>query len=264
MQPPLVDTHCHLDAAEFDSDRAAVAAAARRAGVAAIVVPAVEFSNFPAVQDCCARCPHCLAAYGLHPMYIGRHRPEHIAELRAWVERERPLAVGEIGLDLFVRELDFATQEFYYAEQLKVARDFDLPVLLHVRRANDQILKHLRRYGITRGIAHAFNGSLHQAREFLKLGFKLGFGGAVTYSRATHLQQLARELPREALVLETDAPDIPPAWIARQRNSPEQLPAIADFIAQLWNCESAAVARQTTANARAVLNLPSLSAETGS
>ena len=256
MSASLVDTHCHLDAAEFDGDRDSVAEAARHAGVAAIVVPAVEISNFPAVQSCCARHPHCLAAYGLHPMYIARHRPEHVAELRAWVERERPLAVGEIGLDLFVRGLDYATQEFYYAEQLKLARDFDLPVLLHARRANDQILKHLRRLGITRGIAHAFNGSLQQAREFLKLGFKLGFGGAATYSRATRLQELVRELPREALVLETDAPDIPPVWIAGQRNSPAELPRIAEAIARLWDCDSAEVARRTTANARAALDLP--------
>ena len=256
MPAPLIDTHCHLDAAEFDGDRNAVAEAAHRAGVAAIVVPAVELANFPAVRDCCIREPGCLAAYGLHPMYLARHRPEHIAELRVWVERERPPAVGEIGLDLFVRGLDYATQESYYVEQLKVARDFELPVLLHVRRANDQILKHLRRFGITRGIAHAFNGSPHQAREFLKLGFKLGFGGAVTYSRATRLQRLARELPREALVLETDAPDIPPTWIAKGRNTPEELPRIAEVIARLWDCDSAEVARQTTANACAVLNLP--------
>lgn len=256
MPASLVDTHCHLDAAEFDGDRSAIAEAARRAGVAAIVVPAVELANFAAVQDCCARESGCLAAYGLHPMYVARHHPAHIAELRAWVERERPLAVGEIGLDLFARDLDFAAQEFYYTEQLKVARDFGLPVLLHVRRANDQILKHLRRFGIARGIAHAFNGSLQQAGEFLKLGFKLGFGGAVTYSRATHLQLLVRELPRDALVLETDSPDIPPAWIAKQRNTPAELPRIADVIAELWNCDSAEVARQTTANARAVLELP--------
>lgn len=256
MIPALIDTHCHLDASEFAPDRDAVAQAARRAGVAAIVVPAVEYANFDAVKECCARHAHALAAYGLHPMYIARHRPEHVAELRAWVERERPLAVGEIGLDLFVRGLDFPTQAFYYAEQLKAARDYELPVLLHVRRANDQILKQLRRFGIKRGIAHAFNGSLQQAREFLKLGFKLGFGGAVTYGRAGHLQLLARELPREAIVLETDAPDIPPAWIAKRRNAPAELPRIAAFVAELWRCEAAEVARQTTANARAVLDLP--------
>ena len=167
----LIDTHCHLDAAEFDPDRDAVYQRAHAAGVAAIVVPAVEFANFDAVRRACVDYPGCFPALGMHPMYIARHRPEHLAALRAAIEKQRPVAVGEIGLDFFVPDLDPATQEFYFVEQLKIAREFDLPVLLHIRRANDQVLKQLRRINVRGGIAHAFNGSRQQAEEFLKLNF---------------------------------------------------------------------------------------------
>jgi len=188
-------------------------------------------------------------------MYIGRHRPEHLEALRAAIETQRPVAVGEIGLDFFVPGLDPATQEFYFVEQLKIAREFDLPVLLHIRRANDQVLKQLRRYQVKGGIAHAFNGSRQQADEFLKLNFKLGFGGAMTYPRALNLRRLAADLPLHAIVLETDAPDIPPLSAHKQRNSPEYLPEIAQTLADLRGMEIDDVAAATTRNADTVLGL---------
>lgn len=249
----MIDTHCHLDAAEFDADRDAVVMRARAAGVRAIVVPAVAHTNFDAVLDACRRYPGCMPALGLHPMYIHAHAPTHLAALRAAIGQYRPVAVGEIGLDSFVPGLDAAAQEYYFIEQLKIARDFDLPVLLHTRRANDQVLKQLRRFGIRRGIAHAFNGSRQQAEAFIRQGFKLGFGGAMTYTRAANLRRLAVELPLEAMVLETDAPDMPPAWAHRQRNSPEHLPAIAAVLAQLRGDGFDKIAQMTSANACAVL-----------
>ena len=251
----LIDTHCHLDAAEFDPDRDAVYRRSRAAGVAAIVVPAVEFANFDAVLQACSDYPGCFPALGMHPMYIGRHRPEHLDALRTAIEKQRPVAVGEIGLDFFVPGLDPATQEFYFVEQLKIAREFDLPVLLHIRRANDQVLKQLRRYQVKGGIAHAFNGSRQQADEFLKLNFKLGFGGAMTYPRALNLRRLAADLPLHAIVLETDAPDIPPLSAHKQRNSPEYLPEIAQTLADLRGMEIDDVAAATTRNADTVLGL---------
>ncbi len=181
--------------------------------------------------------------------------PAHLTELRARIEAWRPVAVGEIGLDLFAPGLDFASQEHYYVEQLRIARDYDLPVLLHCRRANDPILKQLRRFGIRRGIAHAFNGSRQQADAFLALGFKLGFGGACTWPRATRLRALARELPAESLVLETDSPDIPPEWIGRGRNEPAELAGIAAALAALRGVSVGEIARQTTRNACEVLGL---------
>lgn len=254
-KPLFIDTHCHLDAAEFDTDRDTVHAAAQAGGVATMVVPAVSRDNFSAVAATCERYAGCLPAWGLHPMYIDVHRPEHLADLRAQIEAQRPLAIGEIGLDLFV-DLDYATQESFYVEQLKLAQEYDLPVLLHCRRANDQILKHLRKIPVRGGIAHAFNGSPQQAEAFIRLGFKLGFGGAFTWPRANNLRRLAVDLPLEAIVLETDSPDIPPLWIGHGRNAPGELPRIAQTLAELRGCDLDTVARQTSANACALLGLP--------
>lgn len=249
----LIDTHCHLDAAEFDADRAAVAARAAAAGVATIVVPAVTRANFGAVASVCREFAGCVPAYGIHPMYVDDSREEDLGALREALQRERAVAIGEIGLDYFVADRDEAKQNFYFAEQLKIARDLDLPVLLHVRKAADAVLKQLRRVAVRGGIAHAFNGSRQQAEEFLKLGFKLGVGGAMTHSRATRLRELAASLPLDAIVLETDAPDIPPAWLGRSRNEPAELARIAAVLAELRGAALAEVAEATSANARAVL-----------
>ena len=253
---PLIDTHCHLDAAEFDADRDAVHDRACAAGVDIQVIPAVTQANFAAVTAACRRYPGCLPAFGLHPVYADIHQAAHLALMRQQIEAWRPVAIGEIGLDLFLPGLDFATQAYFYVEQLKVAREYALPVLLHCRRANDEILKQLRRVGLEKGgIALAFSGSRQQAEAFLKLGFKLGFGGAFTWDRATRLRALARELPLEAIVLETDSPDIPPAWVGRGRNEPAEVARIAAALAELRGISLQEVVSQTTANAKAVLGL---------
>ena len=249
----LIDTHCHLDAAEFDADREAVHAAARAAGVETIVVPAVEVSAFARTRETVLRYPGCVAAYGIHPLYVMQAADNDLAALRQWLLAERPVAVGEIGLDLYVADIDPARQEHFFVEQLRLARDFDLPVLLHVRRAVDAVLKQLRRFKVRSGIAHAFNGSRQQADEFIKLGFALGFGGAITYDGSTRIRELARHLPLEAIVLETDAPDIPPAWLNGGRNTPAELPRIAAVLAELRELPVAELAQRTAANARAVL-----------
>lgn len=248
----LVDTHSHLDAGEFDADRDAVYDRACAAGVTVQVVPAVTAANFADVAATCKRYPGCLPAWGMHPMYIHVHHEKHLAELSRQIEAWRPVAVGEIGLDLFVPNLDYATQEFFYVEQLKIAKEFDLPVLLHCRRANDQILKQLRKYKLKGGIAHAFNGSPQQAEEFIKLGFKLGFGGAFTYTRANNLRRLAADLPLEAIVLETDSPDIAPAWIGKGRNEPAELARIAASLAELRDVDVGEIVEQATRNSRDV------------
>jgi TatD DNase family protein len=249
----LIDTHCHLDAGEFADDRDAVHAAARTTGVARIVVPAVEAASFPAVRDCVSRYSGCVAAYGIHPLYVGRAAVGDLDELRGWLVRERPIAVGEIGLDLYVADGDPQRQADFFVAQLKLAREFELPVILHVRRAVDEVLKHLRRIRVPGGIAHAFNGSRQQADEFLKLGFVLGFGGAMTFSGSTRIRALAATLPDEAIVLETDAPDIPPAWLSGARNTPGELPRIAGELAALRGQSLAITQKMTAANARRVL-----------
>lgn len=249
----LVDTHCHLDAAEFDADRDAVANAAAAAGVGLIVVPAVERANFGSVASVCRDHPGCRAAYGIHPMYVDRAREDDLDALRETVAREQPLAVGEIGLDRFVEPRDDAKQEFYFGAQLQIAREAGLPVLLHVRRAIDPVLRELRRCRVPGGIAHAFNGSRQQADEFIKLGFKLGFGGTMTFPRASRIRELAATLPLDAIVLETDAPDISPEWQAGNRNTPDQLPRIAATLAALRGISVQALAESTTANALAAM-----------
>ena len=249
----LIDTHCHLDAAEFDADRDAVQAAALAAGVGRIVVPGVEVKGFDKLKAVVERYPACVAAYGIHPLYVDVAGVNDLAVLRECLLRERPVAIGEIGLDAYVADVNPALQEHYFVEQLKLAREFDLPVLLHVRRAVDAVLKQLRRFRVPGGIAHAFNGSRQQADEFIKLGFKLGFGGAMTYDGSTRIRELASSLPLENIVLETDAPDMSPVWLNRARNAPGELAGIAGVFAELRGMSVAEISSATSANARQVL-----------
>ena len=249
----LIDTHCHLDAAEFDADRDAVYAAAMAAGVGRIVVPGVTVNRNFRPKSTIAEYPACVEAYGIHPLYVDQSSLEDLLRLRGWLQQAPPVAVGEIGLDFYVAGLDTERQTHYFVEQLKLAREFDLPVLLHVRRAVDPVLKQLRRIGVRGGIAHAFNGSRQQADEFIKLGFVLGFGGTMTFDGSTRIHELARTLPLESIVLETDAPDIPPAWLNRGRNSPAELPRIADTLAELRGLSRNDVVAATAANARRIL-----------
>lgn len=250
-----VDTHVHLDAPEFDADRRAVRQQARDAGVAHCVIPAVERSNFDTVRKL-AHAEGDSYCLGIHPLYVGGAQDADLValdeSLTAHAADPRLVAVGEIGLDYFVPALCKSPlrerQESIYRQQLKLARKHGLPVVLHVRKSSDRLLKHLREVagpnGRWQGIAHAFKGSEVQAAEFIKLGFKLGFGGAVTFDRALQLRHLAKTLPLDALVLETDAPDIQPHWIyttAEQRaaghpqgrNAPAELPRIAECIAEI-------------------------------
>ena len=261
-----IDTHCHLDAPEFDADREAVVARAAAAGVAQIVLPAVGRMNFDTVRQLADA--HGFAyALGIHPLYVDQAADDdlkHLADaLTAHRGDPRLVAIGEIGLDHFVPGLDHARQERFYAAQLKLAQRFELPVILHVRRSADTLLKHLRTIPVRGGIAHAFNGSEQQALAFIALGFKLGFGGAMTFERALQIRRLAKELPAEAIVLETDAPDIPPHWLYRSaaeraagqqsRNEPGELPRIAQTLAELRGLALPALAALTSANARAAL-----------
>jgi TatD DNase family protein len=256
-----IDTHCHLDAAEFGGAQLAVADAAAAQGVGMIVLPAVAADNFATVAALAAQRDNCCYALGIHPLYVAQADDDDLAQLRRVIEQAladpRFVAVGEIGLDFFVPELKDgplrARQEYFYGEQLKLAREFGLPVLLHVRRSQDIILKYLRRIKVPGGIAHAFNGSFQQAASFVGLGFKLGFGGAMTFPRALQIRRLAAEMPFEVIVLETDAPDIAPAWLHPGHNTPQQIPRIGEVLADLRGVSLAQVAATTSANAYAAL-----------
>ncbi|WP_246795385.1 TatD family hydrolase [Burkholderia perseverans] len=252
-----IDTHCHLDAGEFDADRDAVAGAARAAGVSGIVIPSVGRGNFEVVRELAHRTAGGSYALGIHPLFTPAARDEDLDRLRMEIEASlddpRFVAIGEIGLDYFVDGLDNPRQEHFYYEQLKLAREFDLPVLCHVRKSQDRVLAGLRRFGVQRGIAHAFNGSFQQAEAFIAHGLHLGFGGNVTFERARQIRRLAEQLPLEALVMETDAPDIAPEWRYKQRNTPDQVPRIGETIAALRGSDIEAIARATSANAHAAL-----------
>ena len=244
-----IDTHCHLDAHEFGAQAREVAARAGQAGVSMIVIPAVERGNFGAVADLAHAAPNACYALGIHPICVPQASDDDLAALRAQAEAAmgdpRFVAIGEIGLDFFIPMLCEPAmrekQERFFREQLRIARDLGLPVLTHVRRSQDQVLKHLRQVAPPGGIAHAFNGSEQQATTFIKLGMHLGFGGAMTFTRALQIRRLATGLPLDRIVLETDAPDIAPAWVHPGRNSPEQLPAIGAALAGLRGLDAGQV-----------------------
>ena len=252
----MIDSHCHLDAAQFDGDREQVVAASIQAGVKMILVPAVERGNFDRVAQLGQHTNVCYAL-GIHPIYVDRASDADLSALRAAVELAMPdprfIAIGEIGLDFFVAGLNRERQLVFYQQQLRLAKEFELPVILHVRRAQDQVLKYLRKHQVRHGIAHAFNGSQQQALAYLAQGFALGFGGAMTFTRALQIRRLVTDLPAHAHVLETDSPDIAPHWVHPGRNSPSELPAIAQVFAQLRGSALADCVALTDANARRVL-----------
>lgn len=253
----LFDSHSHFDAPEFDADRDAALARARAAGVTRQVVPAITASSWPKLREVCANDAGLLPAYGLHPMYLADHRPAHLDDLRDWIERERPLAVGECGLDFFVDGLDADEQQRYFDGQLTLARAFDLPVIVHARRAVEAVIASIKRVGDLRGVVHSFSGSPEQARQLWQLGFLIGLGGPVTYERANRLRSLARTMPLEFLLLETDAPDQPDAGIRGQRNEPSRLPAVCAAIAELRDQSPDEIAAATTRNAERLFRLTS-------
>ncbi|MBV1788797.1 TatD family hydrolase [Marinobacterium sp. D7] len=257
----LIDTHCHLDFPIFDSWRDQALAQARAAGVGAIVVPGVTAEDWGRVLVLTTTRPEGIRLYpalGLHPCFMSEHRPEHLTRLAQLVSEHRSelVAIGEIGLDFQIEDYDAAAQTELLCDQLQIAREAELPVLLHVRKAHDQTLKLLRQLRLPRaGIVHAFSGSEQQAREYAKLGFKLGFGGAISYPRATRLRRLAAELPLEWLVLETDAPDMPLSRWRDEPNQPVRVAEVVRIIAELRKMEIEQVAQQTCSNALALLAL---------
>ena len=250
----LIDSHTHLDFPDFDADRPQLLARSRALGVKQMVVLGVYQSNWQRLWDLVQTDSQLYAAFGLHPVYLDDHRPEHVIELGQWLSRlaQHPqvCAVGEIGLDYFLPELDRDGQQQLFEAQLQLAADFQLPALLHVRRSHAQVIATLKRIRLKRGgIIHAFAGSREEAREYIKLGFKLGLGGAATWPQALRLRKVMVDLPLEAIVLETDSPDMAPAMYPNQRNSPEHLPDICQALAEVVGVSPERLAEATTANA---------------
>jgi TatD DNase family protein len=252
----LIDSHSHFDDREFDADRDAALARARDAGVTRQIIPAIALSNFEKVHALCTADSGLFAAYGLHPMLLAEHEPSHIDTLARWIEREKPVALGECGLDFFIEGLDRDAQRDYFERQLALAKDFDLPVILHARRAFDDVAAALRRIGGLRGVIHSFSGSEEQAQQFFKLGFHLGIGGPVTYERAKRLRAIVASMPIEWLLLETDSPDQPLSGHRGERNEPTFTAEVLDCIAALRNEARESVAAATTRNRETLFALP--------
>lgn len=251
----LIDTHCHLDVEAFDTDRMAILEHCRSVGITRIVVPAIHAAGWGKLLQLCRQEAGLYPALGLHPVYIDSHKDSDLVALEEILHAENPVAVGEIGLDFFLTELNRDRQQKIFEAQLQLAQDAGLPVLLHVRKAHDQVLATLRRIQVKGGIAHAFNGSLQQAQQYLELGFKLGFGGTVTYDRSSKIRQLAARLPLEAIVLETDAPDMVVSQHRGERNSPEYLTHVLSALAEVRQINAEQLAQQTSANACDVLGI---------
>jgi len=250
----LIDTHTHLDFPDFDADRPALLAESRALGVREMVVLGVYRDNWQRVWDLVQSDPHLHAALGLHPVYLEQHQPDDLTHLRQWLARlagHRQLcAVGEIGLDYYVQSLDHERQQALFEAQLQLAAEFELPALIHVRRSHAAAIATLKRIGLKRaGIIHAFAGSFEEAREYIKLGFKLGLGGAATWPQALRMHRVLAQLPLEAVVLETDSPDMAPAMFPGQRNSPAHLPAICEALAQIMSISPERLAEASTQNA---------------
>lgn len=251
----LIDTHTHLDFPDFDADRPALLAESRGLGVREMVVLGVYRDNWQRVWDLVQSDPQLHAALGLHPVYLEQHQSEDLIRLHEWLTRlagHRQLcAVGEIGLDYYVQTLDRERQQALFEAQLQLAAEFELSALIHVRRSHAAVIATLKRIGLKRaGIIHAFAGSFEEAREYLKLGFKLGLGGAATWPQALRMHRVLAQLPLEAVVLETDSPDMAPAMFPGQRNSPAHLPAICEALAQVMSVSPERLAEVSTANAR--------------
>ncbi|MEA3467660.1 MAG: TatD family hydrolase [Thermodesulfobacteriota bacterium] len=252
----LIDTHSHIDLAVFAGDFHEVLARARQAGVIAQVLPGVYRAGWQRIFDICHTETDLFPAIGLHPMYLGHHGPDDLGVLRTHASSGKLKAIGEIGLDYFIKNADRSAQKELFEPQLSLASEFGLPVLLHVRKAHDQVQAIIRKHGFNcGGIVHAFSGSLQQAEHYIKLGFLISICGTITYDRATKVRSVATRVPLESLVLETDSPDIPPVAHHGRRNSPEYLPEILFALAELRGESVEKIADQTTANARNLLCL---------
>ncbi len=252
----LIDSHVHLDFAQFDADRAAVLQRARAQGVRAFVVPAVIAPHWLRLRSVAAASADVFACYGLHPCFCEHHELEHLVELQAWVEREKPVAIGECGLDFFPPFESTRSKQFAILEpQLALARSHGLPVILHARRAVDAVLKCVRQAGVEKGVIHSFSGSAQQARAALDQGMLIGVGGALTYERANKLRSVVSSLPLDSLVIETDAPDQPGAGHRGERNEPCFLPEVIDVLTQLRTESRETIESTTTENAIRLFSL---------
>ena len=255
VHPRLIDAHSHFDDARFDADRLQALERAHTAGVHEQIIPAIKAAWWPRIKQLCLANPGLHPSYGLHPMFLADHREEHLAELREWVVTERPVAIGECGLDFYIPDPRPKRQQHYFEAQLQLALEFDLPVIIHARRSVEEVINTLRRYPGLRGMLHSYSGSDQQARRLIDMGFYLSFGGPVTYQRAKRLRRLIETLPLEFMLLETDSPDQPGSNHRGERNEPAFLPEVLDQFSRLREEPTELIAAQTRRNTHALFRL---------
>ncbi len=252
----LIDSHVHFDDPRFDNDRDAVYQRAKQAGVIAMIMPATIAESWPKTKQCSDQYENVFPAYGLHPYFIDQHKREHLDQLKGWIKKEQPVAVGECGLDYFLPELDQEKQKNFFEAQLEIAKESDLPIIIHARSAVEDVINLIRKSGHQKGMIHSYNGSLQQAKQLIDLGYYLSFGGTATYTRAKKLRTLIKELPLESLLIETDAPDQPCVGHKDQRNEPEFIVEVLKTFAELRSETKERIAQQTMQNAISLFNLP--------
>ena len=258
-KPFIIDSHCHLDFAAFAKDHASVISQCEQNGVTDIVIPGVTAATLTQLISFCAQKTNSLKLYyalGLHPVFLDQHEDSHIDQLADLLVAHKPIAVGEIGLDFFIKELDKNKQLALFSKQLELAIEQQLPVILHVRKAHDEIINSLKQHNFAEGgIVHAFNGSIQQAHHYIDRGFKLGFGGMLTYQRSSKLHKLAKQLPLSSIVLETDSPDMTVEPHRGKRNSPEYLPMVLNALSDLRKEPIELIAETTSNSVKQVLKL---------
>ena len=254
----LIDSHSHIDVSAFDQDRAEVIIRARESGVLQQVVPAIARDGWTKLHEVCSEYEGLHAAYGLHPMFLAQHQPSDLKELAELLDHQRPIAVGECGLDFHMGGLDHEAQYHYFNAQLALARDRDLPVIVHARKAFDEVTACFRKFEGLRGVVHSFSGSQQQADMLWSLGFSIGIGGPLTYLRAKRLRAIIADMPIEYLLLETDSPDQPLHGHQGQRNEPSMLVEVLSTVAELRGESSAQIARATSLNAQRLFKLPDI------
>lgn len=251
----IIDSHCHIDFDAFDADRDDIMARAHQAGIQHIIVPAITSASWPRVKNVCEQYPGLHPAYGLHPYFLDQHKDNDLTALAQWIKTEQPIAVGECGLDYFLKELDRNRQLYYFEAQLALASQYDLPVIIHARKATQQVIEQLKNYPDLRGMIHSYSGSLEQAMQLADMGFYLSFGGAITYERATKLRAVASQMPDHVLLIETDAPDQPPSQHHGTRNQPDYITEVIDTLAELRNLSQQQIMDITSRNTRALFNV---------
>jgi TatD DNase family protein len=250
MMTRLIDSHCHLDVSEFASDLSETLNRALAVDVAAFVVPAIDYASWPRLSQLAILHPQIKPAYGLHPMFLAKHLPEHLNALPDWLQHPECVAVGECGLDFFIPNLDITYQEAIFIEHIKLAKQFNKPLIIHARKATERVIQLLKQYGPVNGVIHSYSGSIEQARQLIDMGFLLGIAGPITYPRSNRIRALVQEISLEYLLLETDAPDQPLFGEQGRRNEPMHLPKIAQAIADVKNIPFERIVEQTTHNAQ--------------